>query len=1268
MRAAARVRGVPGAVAGLVLAIASAGHALTVSGVAISPGSVVPLGTVITLTVTLTNDSGIFGGLCANPQLSTAGCGNGGVCAAPEGLYAVSADDPRIVGNPTPLAATLPFAHVIGESVLVAWTFTATRTGTAGFSVMAYDQTGYGEGCGDPSPVGDCPPTNAVFTPDPFACGFMYVTVTSTLTGRANASVVAPTPRPANTAYPEDTIAVIMSVTNTGAVPLTLNAGISTTYAGTTAPVTPAAAPAFPVPLPAGNAAFLTWTWSVPGDAPGGTAVTFTTDVERTLAVTNALTVAAAPLAVTATLLVDPDGAGATWGAAAGGVTYYLINDEIQVCATVANLGASALDVDPVLALPDAYGGGTPDVVATAPRSPAGVQVLGGLTSRVFVWKVRINRGDVYQQCQFTPPPMVFTVRTRGFTASNLLDVQRDAVTVAGGAPATVTVGFPFSVTLWLTNQTGRPIELDASATVFLASDDPAKAAVVSGPPPGSRLFAPGERQPWVFMVNALAEGSAPLRGGILFPGASQPTAPCFSTPSQFYVEIVPPSPLDIAVTPSATLVNVHTPYVLTIVVANSTTCPADLATIVPVDEYPYSASFKEPLYSTDCPGFPCAVGALSTVTFTMTVTPNECGDVDWAGTETGQWGAACGAAPFSKPFSSPPVRVRRPAALMDNASVTWALSRNTVVEGKSFDVTATVIPAGENDLTAFSLSPVIHVSSTSTAVSVTAIPSVPGTIAGCGACVTNICPGKAQSFSWTVKALARGGGAGRVWFTFTATGQDPYDGSVTSSSTTTGQVQIQRPSVLTLNGVVPGEGTVFVDTMSPGGELFGCQIPVVACFAVDGDTAVSTTTFLPGAGLTPSPAGRVVLSGAPAIPAVLNPGEYCFTWTFSPVGAGTVNFTASAVGTEITFGTTVFAQGTTAGGASVSPAALAAVATVSASTITTAAGQVVDVFVNVSNAGHVGIVNLQASVTATGAGCGMRPVADPRISATAWPDVATPVAGCGDARLFRWTFSGTANSAGVLVFSITITGQDAQTSAALSVTAFTGCVVILPRPPLLATLVAGSATIVQGADLDVTVRLDNQGATPLHVFPGAQVLTGDPAVLIPVPPPPPGPMTLVGPYATAEVIARIAAKGSAPPGPVQITFAANPFTATDQGVKGTPPVPVTATGSLTVTVVPPAGPVEPGVTISDNPWHPLAGRPLRLDWGEPAGGPVSLRVLNLNGETVRTLLTGAAPGASGVVLWDGTNEAGQTIAAGVYLLRWESAGRKQTRKLAVVK
>lgn len=66
--------------------------------------------------------------------------------------------------------------------------------------------------------------------------------------------------------------------------------------------------------------------------------------------------------------------------------------------------------------------------------------------------------------------------------------------------------------------------------------------------------------------------------------------------------------------------------------------------------------------------------------------------------------------------------------------------------------------------------------------------------------------------------------------------------------------------------------------------------------------------------------------------------------------------------------------------------------------------------------------------------------------------------------------------------------------------------------------------------------------------------------------------------------------------------------------------------------------------------------------------GHVKLQVLNLLGQTVRTLVNDSYPAGSHDVLWDGTDTAGRRVASGVYLYRLESDGFDRTRKMTLIK
>jgi hypothetical protein len=64
----------------------------------------------------------------------------------------------------------------------------------------------------------------------------------------------------------------------------------------------------------------------------------------------------------------------------------------------------------------------------------------------------------------------------------------------------------------------------------------------------------------------------------------------------------------------------------------------------------------------------------------------------------------------------------------------------------------------------------------------------------------------------------------------------------------------------------------------------------------------------------------------------------------------------------------------------------------------------------------------------------------------------------------------------------------------------------------------------------------------------------------------------------------------------------------------------------------------------------------------------VSLKVYDVNGRAVRTLAEGTLPAGQHTAQWDGTDEAGNPVAAGVYLYRLETPGEVADHKLTVVR
>jgi hypothetical protein len=87
---------------------------------------------------------------------------------------------------------------------------------------------------------------------------------------------------------------------------------------------------------------------------------------------------------------------------------------------------------------------------------------------------------------------------------------------------------------------------------------------------------------------------------------------------------------------------------------------------------------------------------------------------------------------------------------------------------------------------------------------------------------------------------------------------------------------------------------------------------------------------------------------------------------------------------------------------------------------------------------------------------------------------------------------------------------------------------------------------------------------------------------------------------------------------------------------------------------------------------HPVRPNPSSgqadLAFALPQGGPASLRVFDAAGRLVKTLLSGDVAEGPGQTVWNGRNDSGHEVGAGVYFFRLESRGRVETRKLLLVR
>ncbi|MEN8006876.1 MAG: dockerin type I domain-containing protein [Candidatus Krumholzibacteriota bacterium] len=82
------------------------------------------------------------------------------------------------------------------------------------------------------------------------------------------------------------------------------------------------------------------------------------------------------------------------------------------------------------------------------------------------------------------------------------------------------------------------------------------------------------------------------------------------------------------------------------------------------------------------------------------------------------------------------------------------------------------------------------------------------------------------------------------------------------------------------------------------------------------------------------------------------------------------------------------------------------------------------------------------------------------------------------------------------------------------------------------------------------------------------------------------------------------------------------------------------------------------------NPFNPKT----EISFSLPTGSAVRLEIFDLAGKKIRTLVDGTYGPGDHTVIWDGTDAAGTTVSAGVYLYSVTADGFVQTRKMMLIK
>src|SRR6185503_20019702 len=103
--------------------------------------------------------------------------------------------------------------------------------------------------------------------------------------------------------------------------------------------------------------------------------------------------------------------------------------------------------------------------------------------------------------------------------------------------------------------------------------------------------------------------------------------------------------------------------------------------------------------------------------------------------------------------------------------------------------------------------------------------------------------------------------------------------------------------------------------------------------------------------------------------------------------------------------------------------------------------------------------------------------------------------------------------------------------------------------------------------------------------------------------------------------------------------------------------------GADTTTPPPPPPPPGPAALSFATPYPQPASALVNLWFTLAAGARVKLRIYDLRGALVRTLVDGDRAAGTRVETWDGRDDDGDEVTSGLYVARIEASGRKAERR-----
>jgi len=482
--------------------------------------------------------------------------------------------------------------------------------------------------------------------------------------------------------------------------------------------------------------------------------------------------------------------------------------------------------------------------------------------------------------------------------------------------------------------------------------------------------------------------------------------------------------------------------------------------------------------------------------------------------------------------------------------------------------------------------------------------------ISGPSPSFTNLAPGVGKAFNWTYRATA----PTAVFFSSTASGITC--GGTTVTATAWGGTTAVAGAALAMaisaspTTLVEGQtGLVMVTVSNTGTAGAVAVIPVL--------TAPGNASLVAG----PNPSASVMVAG----------GTFTtFTYTFTGV-AGNGSFTAVATGYD---------QNTVGGLLTTGLVASPSVRFMSGASLTVgpltltpalaAGGSVVTVQMQVRNTGE------------TGASFNFRFTENPATYGTAWPaSPAGAVAIAGfETLVVSWSYTPTAAACGVVSITASVTGAENGT----------GRILYSALPGIVTGQVYGAADTVQmtaapsraqvGSISEVTIRVLSACGVKVPNVPLALTVTGGGGVVTPQ-------TANTGPTGDARVQLRLGWE----PG-------TNKMLANVTGAGSQPGGTVYVEGVVSDKEV---------VHLTKNFFNPNK-ESLGIRMQVPAPCRVRAQVFTVSGELVRKIEDRDVTAGLRQWNWDGNNDAGETVASGVYFVHVEACGSTKNMQVILIK